>query len=97
MYNLISLKSYHLSIYSLFVFFTSFISCNIHISVEHHQKVNIEYFHHDNDNLLVETPKFIELKNGTNLRLRCTSDRETKWVFNRKEASLSRFCIRCLK
>ena len=81
----------YLLIYSTFI---NFIDCNIHISVEHHQKISIEYFHHnENDYFILETPKYLEIKNGTNLKFRCTSDRETKWLFNRKEVNLIKFKI----
>lgn len=58
-------------------------AASIHISVVQ-PKVSIEYFYDETD-LYLETHKYLEIKNGTKLQLRCSADREIRWLFNRKE------------
>lgn len=76
-------KTFHFLLCASFI--ASFHLCagSIHISVAQ-PKVSIEYFYDETD-LYLETHKYLEIKNGTRLQLRCSADREIRWLFNRKE------------
>lgn len=72
-----------LLINSIFAFFhIAHSSSNIHLTVTH-PKVSIEYFYEKE--IALDTHKYLEIKNGTRLQLRCISNQEIRWLFNRKE------------